>query len=69
MKTECPQFAPLDVEEAEALQDIINGAVKDNKAVLVDPDEVGIIGSEEPDLISNQKNINALVRYQRHYHP
>ncbi len=67
MKTECPEFAPLDLERAEELEEIINGAARENKAVLLDSEEEGVTGSAPTELLSPNKRVNALVRYQRHY--
>ncbi len=67
MKTECPEFAPLEIERAEELQEIINGAAREKNAVVVDPEEGGVLTSEAPELISPNKKVNALVRYQRHF--
>ncbi len=67
MKTEYPEFAPLERGRAEELENIINEAAQEKKAVLFDPDEGGITGSSLPELISPNENTNGLVRYQRHY--
>lgn len=67
MKTELAEFAPLDVERAEELRDIINKAAQEKEAVTIDPDEEGITGSSSPDLLSPTENTNGLVRYRRHY--
>ncbi len=67
MKTETSEFAPLEVERATELQEIINRAARDKRAVILDPDEDGVAGSAPAELISPNENTNALVRYQRHY--
>ncbi len=67
MKTDCLEFAPLELDRAIALEETINAAGRDSGAVLIDPDEQGIAGSARADLISPAENTNALVRYQRHY--
>ncbi len=67
MKTAISEFAPLEMERAQELQEIINSAAREDKAVVMDPAEEGITGAEQSDLISPNQNTNALVRYQRHY--
>lgn len=67
MKRELAEFAPLGLERATELQEIINRAALEKKAVVIDPDEGGIVGSSSSDLMSSNENTNALVRYQRHY--
>ncbi len=67
MKTECSEFAPLDVERAKEIEEIVNRAAREQKAVIVDADEGGLTGSAATDLLSPSENTNALVRYQRHY--
>ncbi len=67
MKTECCEFAPLDMERAKELEEIVNRAALEQKAVIVDADEGGITGSAATELLSPSDNTNALVRYQRHY--
>ncbi len=67
MKTAISEFAPLEMERAEELQEIINSAAREDKAVIMDPAEEGITAAEQSDLISPNQNTNALVRYQRHY--
>jgi hypothetical protein len=56
------------VEEALELQEIINRAAVEDKAVVCDPDEEGISGPMPVEMISPEENTNGLVRYQRHYH-
>jgi hypothetical protein len=68
MKTETLEFAPLPLERARELREVINKAARSKEAVIVDPGD-GIAGAERPDLISPEENTNALVRYQRHYCP
>ena len=68
MKTQSLEFAPLEVERATELQETINRAAREKKAVLLDSDEDGVTGAMPTDLISPEENTNALVRYQRHYH-
>jgi hypothetical protein len=68
MKTQCTEFAPLEVEEATELQEIINRAGREKRAVVCDPDEEGVNGSETVELLEPSENTNGLVRYQRHYH-
>jgi hypothetical protein len=67
MKTVCSEFAPLETERANELEEIINGAARERRGVLIDPDDEGISGSTATPLISPNENTNALVRYQRHY--
>lgn len=68
MKTACLEFAPLEVEQAEELEEIINRAARENKAVVIDPEEEGVIGaSPKEELISPADKTNGLARYQRHY--
>jgi len=67
MKTEYAEFAPLEVERAEELRDVINKAARDREAIIIGPNERGITGSTRAELISPQENTNALVRYRRHY--
>ena len=67
MKNEFAESAPVGLERATELQEIINRAAREKKAVVVDPDEGGITGSSSVDLISSNENANALERYQRHY--
>ena len=67
MKTVCSEFAPLEIERATELEEIINGAARDRRGVLIDPDDEGISGSTATPLISPNENTNVLVRYQRHY--
>jgi hypothetical protein len=67
MKTECPEFAPLQTERAEELRDIINRAAQHKEAVVIDPEEGGVTGYAPVGLISTSQNTNGLVRYRRHY--
>jgi len=67
MKTEYTEFAPLDLERAEELRDVINGAARTNSAIIIEPTKRGITGSTRVGLISPKENTNALVRYRRHY--
>ncbi len=67
MKTEYPEFEPLDVQRATELQETINRAAREKKPVLVDEDEGGLAGIAPDELLSPNENTNALVRYQRHY--
>lgn len=67
MKTEYAEFAPLELERAEELRDIINQAARQREAIIIGPNERGITGSTRAELISPQENTNALVRYRRHY--
>ncbi len=67
MKTEYAEFAPLDLERATELRDVINRAAQDDEAVIIDPEERGIIGSSPTDRIAPGSDTNALKRYQRHY--
>ncbi len=67
MKTVTSEFAPLPIEEATELEEIINRAAREKEAVIIDPDEAGITDATAPELISENDNTNALVRYQRHY--
>jgi len=69
MKTETLEFAPLPLERAEELKDIVNRAGVSKEAVVINPSEEGVTGTEDPDLISPDENTNGLVRYQRHYSP
>ena len=69
MKTETLEFAPLPLKRAEELKDIINRAGVSKEAVIINPAEGGVIGTEDLDLISPDENTNGLVRYQRHYRP
>ncbi len=67
MRTECPEFEPLEFERAEELKTIINRAGRERQAIVIDPNDRGITGSSPVDLLSPSENINALVRYRRHY--
>ena len=67
MKTELMEFAPLEVERATELRDIINRAGQMDEAVVIDPDGRGIVGSSPADLLSPDEDTNALARYRRHY--
>ena len=67
MKTEYAEFAPLELERAEELRDIINKAAHHREAIIIGPNDRGITGSTRAELISPQENTNALVRYRRHY--
>ncbi len=67
MKTEYAEFAPLDLDRAEELRDIIDTAARNREAVVIDPDEDGITGAAPLDLISPNENTNGLIRYRRHY--
>lgn len=67
MKTEISEFAPLEAEQAAELEEIINTAAREKKAVVIDPDDEGITSSAAAELISPNEGTNALVRYQRHY--
>ncbi len=67
MKTEYIEFAPLDLDRAEELRDIINQAGRSHDAIIIDPNHRGITGSTRAGLISPKENTNALVRYRRHY--
>lgn len=67
MKTEYAEFAPLDLERANELNDIINRAGRLQEAVLIEPEDRGIVGSSAVDLISPDADVNALARYRRHY--
>ncbi|HEV2210743.1 MAG TPA: hypothetical protein VG167_18365 [Verrucomicrobiae bacterium] len=67
MRTECPEFEPLELDRAEELKTIINRAGRERQAVIIDPNERGITGSTSADLLSPRQNVNALVRYRRHY--
>ena len=69
MKTDCVEFAPLEVDRATELEETINTAGRGTSVLFIDPDEQGIGGSTEADLIAPAENTNALVRYQRHYRP
>ena len=62
------EFAPLDVEQAKELEEIINSAAREKKAVVIDPEDEGITGSvAKEELISPADKTNGLARYQRHY--
>ena len=67
MKIETAEFAPLDLERAEELRDIINEAAREQRAVIIDPQNRGVTGSTRVGLISPREHTNALVRYRRHY--
>ena len=67
MKTVCSEFAPLELERATELEEIINGAARERRGVVIDPDEEGIRSTTGNSLISPNENTNVLVRYQRHY--
>jgi hypothetical protein len=67
MKTEYSEFAPLELDRAEELRDVINKAAREREAIIINPYEHGITGSTRAELISPQENTNALVRYRRHY--
>ncbi len=67
MTTASAEFAPLDLERAKELEEIINEAGSQRKAVLIDADEGGIAGCAPTDLLSPIQSTNALVRYGRHY--
>ena len=67
MKSTSTEFAPLNLERAEELNDIINRAGAHREAVILDPEDRGIASAAPTDLISPNENTNALVRYQRHY--
>ena len=67
MKTVCSEFAPLELERATELEEIINSAARERRGVVIDPDEGGIRSSTGNTLISPNENTNVLVRYQRHY--
>ncbi len=67
MRTESPEFAPLDLKQAAELQHIINSAARENKAVVIDPDDAGLSGSVGTELISPNDQLSGLSRYQRHY--
>jgi hypothetical protein len=67
MKTEYAEFAPLEVERATELRDIINRAGQSREAVIIDPDDRGIVGSSPADLVSPSDDTNALMRFRRHY--
>lgn len=69
MKTDCVEFAPLEVDRAIELEETINTAGRGATVLFIDPDEQGIGGSTEADIVSPAENTNALVRYQRHYRP
>ena len=62
------EFAPLETERAQKLQNIINRASRDSEAVIINPAE-GVSDSAVVDLISPTEKANGLVRYQRHYQP
>jgi len=59
------EFAPLDLELALELEQILNDASARGEAVIVQPD--GISGSADAGLLSPTEDTNGLVRYQRHY--
>lgn len=61
------EFAPLEMPQATELQESINRAGREKSALVIDPDEAGITGSAEVELISPNDRTNALARYQRHY--
>ena len=67
MKTASSEFAPLEMERASELEEIINRAGRERGAVIIDPDEAGITGPGVTELISENDRTNALARYQRHY--
>lgn len=67
MKTEYAEFAPLELDRAEQLRDVINKAAREREAIIINPYERGITGSTRAELISPEQNTNALVRYRRHY--
>ena len=59
-------FEPLDKEQADELEFIINKAASGAEAVVIDPQQ-GVTGAKPVNLISPNSNTNALVRYGRHY--
>jgi hypothetical protein len=67
MNTECLEFAPLELDRATELQEVINRAAREKKAVTINPDRGGVTGAEAGELISPTEKVNGLVRYQRHY--
>ena len=67
MRIECAEFEPLEAERAEELRDIINRAAREEEAVVIEPEEGGVVGTSPVNLISPNENTNGLVRYQRHY--
>ncbi len=67
MPLEMTEFAPLELERAEQLRDLINEAASEKEALVIDPDQGGVTQSTPVDLISPNENTNGLARYQRHY--
>ncbi len=67
MKTALMEFAPLEIDRAKELEELINGAARERKGLIIDPDEGGVSGTTETTLLSPNSKTNALVRYQRHY--
>ncbi len=49
MQNEFAEFAPVGMERATELQEILNRAAREKKAVVVDPDKGGITGSSSVD--------------------
>ncbi len=66
-KTAYPEFEPLEFERATELRDIVNRAGREKEAVVIEPEEEGLTGTEPADLVSPNEKTNVLVRYQRHY--
>jgi hypothetical protein len=67
MKIDYCEFAPIDIDRANDLKEIINRAAIEEEAVVIDPEERGIVGSSPTGLISSTEDVNALSRYRRHY--
>jgi hypothetical protein len=67
MSTTISEFAPLELEEAIELKELIGRAAQQDEAVIINRDESGLAGPVSPDLISPSENTNALARFQRHY--
>jgi hypothetical protein len=67
MKTLSCEFAPLELDRANELLEIINGAAEEKEAVLIEPDDRGVVGAAPAELVSPNENVNGLARYQRHY--
>ena len=61
------EVPPLDVKEAKELELILQDAAQNKAAVVIDVDDKGVIGSRRPELISPNENLNAEVRFGRHY--
>lgn len=61
------EFAPLDLERALELEKMLNDAAECGDAVVIRSDGGGLESAVAKTLISPATDMNALVRYQRHY--